>query len=197
MKPIEGIFGKHSWADLRSEVTARVRSRYRQVPLETVEDAVSEAVSDLLEYWVWLPSSVVDGNPNLTFRGALTRANHKASEYILRELNRPDSVTFTDLQAELDDPDAEGFNDYLDGLMADQAPDPGEGAEEDDLKARARRMLDDLSEEELESWGASYFNGETVRECEARTGVSRSVIDRRRQVGLARLRERAHEYGIS
>lgn len=198
MMDIEFIFGERTWDDLRGEVLARVRTRYHQMPVAAVEDAVSAAVVDLLDYWVWLPKSIVEDDPDLTFRGALVRANHKASEHLLADLSRPDRSTFTDLQAELDDGGDGDFNDYLDSVMVDHtAIDPAEEVEENDLKRRARQLLEDLSDEDKVRWADAYLAGETERVTAEREGVNQSTVHRRRREGIARLRDRAHEYGIA
>lgn len=199
MMDVEFIFGERTWDDLRGELLARVRSRYRRVPVATAEDAVSVAVVDLLDYWVWLPTSVVEDDPDLTFRGALRHANWKASRYILRELRRPDRTTFTDLRADLDNDEADdSFNEYLDTLMVDHtSEDPAEAAGESDLKRRAGRLLEDLSNADKVKWADGLLGGKTALESAMEVGVDVEAIHKRRQRGIRRLIERAPAYGIT
>ena len=151
-----------------------------RVQFADIEDAVSCAMVDLVDYWVHLPSSIAPENPDRNYCFAVTRGGWMAAAHVRRIVNEQAHTTPLDEMAAYH-PD-----------LRQPGPEPEDF--EPDEEQQAREFLATLPEEEFSSWLEDYLAGRTVRASAQREDVTFAAIHQRRTWGLRRLRRRYHEY---
>lgn len=180
-------FGLRGWEDVRVQVNYRLLRKFPSTPREDLEDAVSSAMVDLVDYWVNLGSSV-SKDTDRNFNYAVWRGTRTALAFLVQR--------FKDYAAEP----------FLEQLLHDLASsdehsppeewflvDPGPGPEELALDELDRRALLDYFDaegvEDWEMWAQDYLDDLTVREAAERQGVSHVAVVKRRQRGIRRMKE--------
>jgi len=84
MKP-RNIFGERTWNDVSDVVTARLRRSFMWASRDDIEDAVALAMVDLVDYWIQLPSSIVEDDSGRTFWQACKRGTWMAKTFLTQE----------------------------------------------------------------------------------------------------------------
>jgi hypothetical protein len=185
---------EYTWLDVRRVLVARLRKRYgASVNDDIIEDASSDAITDLLDYWQTLASSKKEDRLVLEF--ALRRGLHRAKEAIHRyvQLNRQEVLAgYTDLSAADADEDWEDEN----FSVIDDDPTTDEVVEDLDFTSRARRMLSELSDADLADWAATLLSGQGQRTQARRLGVNQSSISRANAARRETARLLAPKYGL-
>ena len=85
------LFGDRDWGDVRTVVVRRMRRRFPRAHTEDIEDAVSLAMVDLVDYWVQLESSIREDEPSHTFWLACKRATWMATTFLTQEWDMRDT----------------------------------------------------------------------------------------------------------
>lgn len=195
MKEIDNIFGERTWLDVRREVLRVIARRWRGMQLHDVEDAVSDAMLDLVDYWVQLGSSVTtDTDRNYAY--AIRRGIWRANERLVKLMNERDgSVSLEHLGAiEAGDtgfisglatePFAESFTSHTPHGMQESAEDTLFAQVEHDM---VLDIVESLGEEEFDRWFADFWSGDSLADIAERRGEQLETVRRRRLRGLARL----------
>ncbi len=177
-------------------------TRYaRTVDRDIIEDAVSDAVLDLVAYWQGLQSSQT-ATKQLNFGYALQRGVRFGAQSVLTEVRRREMFVATGGRDGFTaGNDSFGWtDDEMQGVdvltsIADPSPGPEELACEADEVERVRRMLADMSGDELADCFELLEEGST-RELAERLGISHVAVQKRQRKAAARLRVRAENYGL-
>jgi RNA polymerase sigma factor (sigma-70 family) len=185
-------FGERDWNDVRMSIKRHIQRKWRNMPPEDVEDAVSDAITDLFDYWLHLPSSVDDSNPAKNFAYAVRRGTWVAGGSLVWRFHEYAGVVsevFLNqlIEADVDGTSLEKFAHYH--QLEDPAPQPDDVCVEAENMARLQRAVNALSEDELNKWFRSFMGGETAREAADHEGVTHQSITERRQRGIARLKK--------
>lgn len=182
----EEIFGSKTWEDLRRVLASYLWNRFYAISPDDVDDAVSEAMVDLLGYWIDLPSSVTeDTRRNWAF--ALWRAKHIGANRIHRLLTERGKIISFELPEE-------GEQTVLDLLANVPEPEPPTGDEE--RNERIREMLSSLDVEDLEKWLHPLLAGESQRAQARRQKIAQSSVCNLRAFGKKKLFAMAVDWGI-
>lgn len=164
MKQPRHIFGRRTWTDVRGVITARTRRRFPRAKFDDIEDAVSWAMVDLVDYWIQLGSSVVEGDPEKTFWRACKRGTWMATTFITQDWDDKDVPS-------------DAIADILDSGA------PREASVEDvALHNVERERLVRFTRSrfcEFGDWLRPYLAGHTTYEQAEREGVTQSAISRR------------------
>lgn len=75
---------------MRDVVTLRLRRKFPRANTDDIEDAVSLALVDLVDYWLQLPSSIVEDDPDRTFWQACKRGTWMATTFLTQEWDTRD-----------------------------------------------------------------------------------------------------------
>lgn len=179
-------FGSRTWDDVRSAILKSVRRKWPNMPIDDVEDAVSEAIVDLVDYWLHLSSSVDISNPERNFAFGIRRGAWVATTALV--------ARFNEYEHEWPTPDGatdDGDGGTVAGLLA-RHPDDGLGPEDAYIEREKLECLRDaisrLTPDDWEQWFDDYIEGKTTREIASDQGISQSKASRRQREGLALLR---------
>lgn len=146
---------------------------------------------DLIDYWLSLESSV-SGDPDRNFKYAVWRATKEASKFLVGIFQ--DRVHEVSVDGGVDDEDDER------GSLWDRIADTGDGPEdqacESDEVGRARRLIEDAEDGEMDDWLYDLLSGISESESARRSGVNQSTISRRRRAGVRRIAFKACAYGL-
>lgn len=194
-EPLQNIFGKKSWDDVRGSLRARASRVWPGMPSEVLDDAVSAALSDLVSYWVGLESSL-SGDSDKRFAFALWRGGHTMNTFLTKEWERMRTESPQDYsdfeQGYPDGPDNKPAwaRSYAQRAFDDAAsPDPYTELEREAQQERPPADLDIIPDEEWDLWLEDYMSGLTLKQVAAKHGVTKQAISKRNQAGLQRLRE--------
>lgn len=183
---------------MRDYITVSLEERYPRASHDDLEDAVSEAMLWLVDYWLSLDRSMTD-NGWSNWHGARDYGLRKAAE-VLRDitLEHLETPSITDVPkggvSELNTGqyDAMPHHGRRDEDWTDA---PDDTSDEDDL-VMAEELLREVVKEE---WGASltgYLSGQSVRDEAEATGVSKSQVARDREAAMRKLRRWARDKGL-
>ena len=178
---------------MRDYLFWKCRRRFAQALTPDIEDAVSDAVLDLVEYWMDVPSSIDAEDPNRNFAYAVRRGWWVASKRLYGYMSRRDHECSMEDFILQDDWGADNDNSFV---QVDHDPTPDELAAEGDEQARAREVLRLLSADDWKHWGNAALTDRTVKECAKSEGVSPRAIRYRLETGVKRLRQLADEGGL-
>lgn len=89
LKP-RNLFGDRDWNDVRNVTIRRTRKRFPRARQDDIEDAVSLAMVDLVDYWVTLASSIIPDDPERTFWQACKRGTWMATTFLTQEWDARD-----------------------------------------------------------------------------------------------------------
>ncbi|MGZ4518808.1 MAG: hypothetical protein ACXVGB_00120 [Mycobacteriaceae bacterium] len=163
----EELFGPgNTWFSVFLYCMRVLSDRYRWMQQTNLDDAAMSAVEWGMTRWVKAPSSVVPGNPDLTFRGAKWACSHTAMTLLKKQLEPTPQYEV---------PDAS------DPLV---------------VKATAVVNALEANEAEWASWARDFLDGVTERDVAKEEGVSQQSINRRRQRGMKRIRPLLKEFGL-
>jgi DNA-directed RNA polymerase specialized sigma24 family protein len=195
MSDIENLFGDRTWEHVRASITRATVRRWPQMNPYDIEDAVSTAMVDLVDYWLTLGSSV-SSDTQRNFAYAVTRGTWKAKAALgerAEEIETSSSLEELDfMMAELDSPigelAVEPFADYVsDRAPKFQAPSAEEVLFDHLLHDEVLTAINRLSEDELDGWFADFWSGESLVDIAEREKVSPDSVRMRRNRGLDRL----------
>lgn len=184
----------YTWLDVQRILYARLRKRYAATVSDVIlEDVAADVIVDLITYWQQRDSSSRDGFLVLEF--AIFRGVRQARDYVhayVRTNQREVLAGYTDLSAGDADEDweSQGFT------VIDPDPTGDEVVEELDYTNRARRMLSELSDEDLKDWATNLLTSDSERAQAEREGVTQQSIHDRRTVRRTRARRLATKYGL-
>lgn len=183
---LNNLFGEKNWDDVRVTLMKRVSRRWTRMPKEDVEDAVSEALLDLVNYWVDLDSSI-STDPVRNYHFALRRGYWVATSYLVKRYKRyGKEVPAEVFQNNLDDYEGSGAASFI----ADPV-DPDPNPEELYVLARdmekVREAIGSIPAEQREEWFDAFITGLTKREAAELEKTSPSQVQRRRAKGLRTL----------
>jgi hypothetical protein len=182
------MFGSRSLTDVRHVVASRlVRQFGHSTPPDDIDDAVSFALVDLLDYWIHLGSSIDSSNPDATFWRACKRGHWMATQFLVQE--------FVERRRFIHWDDADAADDMT-NEFADPSPSPEEVALTVDELTRLRDFVGSLPESEHSRWLRAYSAGMTEQEQATKEGVSQPAVHYRRARGLVRFARAAHENGL-
>lgn len=192
---LDDLFGRNTWEDVQRSLTAYTYRRWPGIRDVDREDAVSAAILDLVDYWVFLDSSR-GGDSERRFAYAMTRGRFTINAHlgwVVDELERlePNSVeTFTQYMGQASqagDPTGRPLNlsRYAEALTSD----PRADAEEAEREEQVRQRVNSIPVEEWDTWLMDYLQGTPIAEVAAAEGVSKQAIAQRRARGMARLRK--------
>lgn len=182
---------EHTWLDVQSHVSRKLRAKFGDLDPEMLHDVLGDVLVDLLGYWTNLPSSKqTDGS--FCFDFAITRGSWMGKRKVVEHyrLNEKEHRVYFGLTLD-DDDNAE----YPDDMMTDPDPTPEEVILALDETERARKMLANLADEDLERY-FDLLSGETIRDSARRNGISKSNQGRRVVEARAHLRDSAARYGL-
>lgn len=194
-RDLNDVFGDRSWPDVHWSIFRNTIKRWPKMSVDDVEDAVGEAMADLIEYWIQLPSSV-SSDTQRNFAYAVTRGTWKAKTALGRLSQRMDTLISLDELEILENSSedmigelaVEPFGDY----PSDRAPDRHSPSAEEVMfdKIAHDEILDainNLSSEDFDSWFADFWSGDSLVEIAERQNVSPDTVRMRRNRGLNRL----------
>lgn len=183
---VDDLFGKKTWKHVHAAVFSKTLHKFPKAAHEDVDDAVGTAMLDLVNYWVNLPSSLTDDDPERNYQYAVTRGYWTAAGWMCGRFGQRSSEVSLDYDAE----------EPLPPELVDQAPLAADLVEDADERERLREFITDLPPAELKQWLGSYLRGESTRAMANNCNISQPSAFHRRRRGINRLREAAREYGI-
>lgn len=183
------LFGDRDWNDVRSVVTRRMRRRFPRAGLDDIEDAVALALVDLVDYWIQLPSSIVEDCPRQTFWRACKRATWMATTFLTQEWDMRDVPSET-LSTDRDDAPVVGVY----GATASS-----DSPEDIVLRNIERERFQRFVWEQLDAvgeWLRPFVAGVSTRQQAREEGVTQSAISYRWQRRMNSFLESAEEAGL-
>ena len=201
---LDTVFGskpRRGWNNLRKLLAAHCMRRLPSAPAADIDDAVSEAIASLVSYWAGLESSMTaDVDRNWNF--AVWRARRHAVTLLYKMLEEYKNVEHLDADApggNLDDgSQANGrpltMHEYLE-MRGEFMPGPPGNLSDDAYQEKVRSFIAEIPDSEM-WWLTSAASGESVRGCAARTGKSKSAVQRIRSAGRGRLSRLACLRGV-
>lgn len=190
---LENIFGDKDWSHVRTAVAKYLTYRYRGTgtSLDDIEDAVSWAIADLLDYWVELDSSVDTTNPDRNFKWAVWRAKRSATSFLVRRFQELSSEHLG-LDGLGDTHDDEGGRHARPEVYDRTAPSPEDVVIDRMERRDVSRFIGGLpSALTDQGWFADVLAGTPSRQTAAQTGITQRGVNLARQRGLARVRSAA------
>lgn len=187
------FFTNEDWTYIRESVATTLRAKWRNRPdPEDIEDAVSDAMLDLIDAWVEHPTSIDRNDPDRNRKWAIWRATKMAQSFLLQRFDLRRSEVSIDEAGEWED------EEYV--PRVERLEDPSPGPEDEALDGEEARLVDELMatlpEQELKTWLADYLNGTGVREQARQEGVQPMSVSERRTRGMKRLRRQAVVVGL-
>ena len=194
---MKNIFGERKWSDVHNSIMRNTIRRWPMMNLYDIEDAVQNAMTDLVDYWIELPSSVSDDTQR-NFAYAVTRGTWKAKSALGVRANELQSlISLEELEI------IENSNDETIGELAVEpfADYSNERAKSHNSPSAEEVMFDkmahddilnainNLSDNDFESWFADFWSGDSLVEIAERQDVTPDTIRMRRNRGLNRLAE--------
>lgn len=167
----QDLFGERDWDDVRKVVYSRLRRKFQRARDEDIDDAVSLAMVDLVDYWIQLKGSVVDGDPNYTFWRACKRGTWMATTFLTQEWDR------TDIPLEALSPGWDGP--APSGASAPPTPTPEDVVIDQMERERFNKFMTDQLSTSDGDWLRPMLSGVTQRQLAAAEGVSRTAIAQR------------------
>lgn len=195
MSDINNLFGERNWQDVRNSITRNTARRWPQMNEFDVDDAVSAAMLDLIDYWVNLKSSISD-DPQRNFAYAVTRGTWQAKSALGARKNEMDNLSSLeeleyidgDREPQIGEFATEPFADYT-GERPPRFQSPS--AEEvlfDHLQHdELLNVINNLSESEFEGWFSDFWSGDSLTEIASRDKVTLDAVRKRRNRGLDKL----------
>jgi RNA polymerase sigma factor (sigma-70 family) len=193
------IFGKRNWPDVYSSIMRNVSRRWPKMNSFDIEDSVSAAMGDLIDYWIELPSSVSD-DAQRNFAYAVTRGTWKAHSHLGKRSNELESsISLEELEIIENSNDeiivelaVEPFGSYV----SERAPSNYSPSAEEtmfDMMAHDEILnaINNLSDDDFNNWFLDFWSGDSLVEIAERTDVSPDTVRMRRNRGLNRLAEQA------
>lgn len=173
------IFGDRDWNDVRRVVAHRLRKRFRRANQDDIDDAVSLAMVDLVDYWVQLDSSIISDNPDRTFWQACKRGTWMATTFLTQDWGRKETPT---------EAATEGTGEAR-----------GKSPEQVVLEQLDTERFTNFIESQLDSagdWLRPFMSGVTTYEQAEVEGVARQSLSERWQRRLTSFQTAAHEAGF-
>lgn len=175
LKP-RNLFGDRDWDDVRSVVTRRTRKKFPRARQDDIEDAVSLAMVDLVDYWIQLDSSVLPDDPTRTFWQACLRGTWMAATFLTQEWDARD-VPVEALSTDRDDAPSLGIGTPMMASPEDIVINNME-RERFQRFVRGQQSL-------VGDWMRPFLAGVTTREQAHIEGVNQSAVCRRWQHRMA------------
>lgn len=182
MKP-RNLFGDRDWNDVRNVVTRRMRKKFPRARQDDIEDAVSLAMVDLVDYWIQLDSSVVPDDTTRTFWQACLRGTWMAATFLTQEWDARD-VPAEALTTDRDDAP------YM-GVTAPTTPSPEDIVISNMEREKFQKFLGTQASL-VGDWLHPFVAGVTTREQAGIEGVNQSAVVRRWQNRMATFITAAH-----
>lgn len=193
------VFGKRNWPDVYWSIFKNVSRRWPKMNPYDIEDSVSAAMGDLIDYWIQLPSSVSDDTQR-NFAFAVTRGTWKAHAHLgKRSEELESSVSLEELEI-IENSNEEMITELavepFAAYVSDRAPSNHTPSAEEtmfDMMAHDEILnaINNLSDDDFDSWFVDFWSGESLVEIAERQDVSPDTIRMRRNRGLNRLAEQA------
>lgn len=157
-----------------------MRKRFRRANQDDLDDAVSLAMVDLVDYWVQLDSSIIPDNPDRTFWQACKRGTWMATTFLTQDWDRRDvpSEAIT-----------EGTGEGARGKSPEQVV--LEQLDSERFTGFIESQLDSVGE-----WLRPFMSGVTTYEQAEVEGVARQSLSERWQRRLTSFQTAAHEAGF-
>lgn len=178
---------------MREQIARYLYSRFRPAgtPVDDLEDAISAAMCDLVDYWVELPSSVDKSDPERNYKWAIWRGKRFATSALVRR--------FQQLQAERPGiSHGEGCEDDDLGTYEDRAaPSTEETVLEGLEQSAVSRFIDGLPKAVTsQGWFGDVLAGTTETSAALGEGISQQAMSKRRIRGMRRVRLAAIRAGL-
>lgn len=195
LKDINKIFEPRTWQDVRSSITRNTARRWPQMSEFDVDDAVSAAMLDLIDYWVNLKSSISD-DPQRNFAYAVTRGTWQAKAALGVRRNEIDTTTSLDELEFLSNEPEQQINELALEPFADYTSERPQWIQspsaEDVLFDHLQHdelieLINNLDESELENWFSDFWSGESLTEIAKRDNITLDAVRKRRTRGLDKL----------
>lgn len=190
MQP-RNLFGDKDWNDVRVAITRRTRRKFSRATSFDIEDAVSLAMVDLVDYWIQLASSIYPDDPQRTFNQACRRGEWMAATFLTQDWDKRDVPS---------EPLTTGISDTPGDGHAPVARKWSASPEDVVIRDMERERFHRFMAEQLDAlgdWLEPYLAGVTQRQQAKREGVSQSAIARRWQSRMDRLVNAAHDAGLA
>jgi RNA polymerase sigma factor (sigma-70 family) len=179
-------FGPRGWDDVRVQVNYRLLRKFPTTPPADVEDAVSSAMVDLVDYWVNLGTSV-SPDTERNFNYAVWRGSRTALDFLVQRFRQWTSEPY--LEQLLSDAAGDDDSDPQEWFLVDPQPGPEQQVIEGMERQGFMDYLEALDESEWDGWLQDYLDDLTVREAGERRGVSHVAVVKRRKRGIERMKE--------
>jgi hypothetical protein len=155
---------------------------------DDIEDAVAWAMVDLVDYWIQLPSSVIDDDQRRTFNQACWRAERMAITFLTQEWDRRD-IPVEALSTDRDDAADIGV------IRKPSMASPEDIVVNNTERQRFQAFMLE-QQHRVGDWLTPFLDGTTTREQAATEGVTQSAIAYRWQRRLASLTQDARRWGF-
>lgn len=181
---IEDAFGRsqeYTWDSLRKYTVWHVHNRFPRTSPDDIDDAVSEAMVKLVDYWAGLPSSLTD-DYHRNWAYARLYCGRYAIHMLIREFRRDHPYSL--------DERAEGTSRSWREVLEQR---PAEEAQSDaDYQLMLGEFIATIPDEDI----LRLSGAESERQEVKRTGVKRTTVQRRRSACRRELAVRAHALGL-
>lgn len=195
MSDINNLFGDRNWQDVRDSITRNTARRWPQMNEFDIDDAVSAAMLDLIDYWVNLKSSISD-DPQRNYAYAVTRGTWQAKAALgtrkteMENLSSLDELEYVSNESDqqIGEFATEPFADYT-GERAPrfQSPSAEEVLFEHMQHDELINVINSLSPNEIEGWFSDFWSGDSLTEIAERDNVTLDAVRKRRTRGLDKL----------
>lgn len=91
MSMTDNIFSPRSWDDVRRKVAIRLRLTWKGATQDQIDDAVSEAMSHLVDYWLGTRGAITEDRQR-NFDFAVRYAERYGNKLIAKEMNRAERL---------------------------------------------------------------------------------------------------------
>lgn len=91
MSMTDNIFSPRSWDDVHRKVSIRLRLTWNGATQDQVDDAVSEAMSNLVDYWLGTRGAITEDRQR-NFDFAVRYAERYGNKLIAKEMNRAERL---------------------------------------------------------------------------------------------------------
>lgn len=193
------MFGNKSWDDVRADVTRRVRRKWCYSQQADVDDAVSDAVLRLVEYWLDLDTTreAILSEPHRAYGFAVWYGTRFAMNRLKEVAAEQNGVDWLDAPTRRHRKTGDVTSTRTLGDHIPSNVDVEDEALSDDPDVLLSEFLDVALADRHKRWTEPIMRGETLTEQASREGITPPSVFQGRQRACNTLRPQALNIGLA